>query len=99
MASGHCGLPRRLVSPEPCAKAEAPTKADNPRFFEKISFLENFVLQIPDKYVSTGSRIQGPTEKLIAKTEKSKNEKKNQNHPKNKNLSDNCRAVIAHRSV
>src|SRR6266496_5348147 len=29
----------------------------------------------------------------------SKNEKKNQNHPKNKNLSDNCRAVIAHRSV
>ena len=29
----------------------------------------------------------------------SKNEKKNQNHPKNKNLSDNCRAVSAHRSV
>jgi hypothetical protein len=26
-ASGRCGLPRRLVSPEPYAKAEAPTKA------------------------------------------------------------------------
>ena len=38
-ASGRCGLPRRLVSPEPCAKAEA--SARNPltrRFFEKFIF-------------------------------------------------------------
>jgi hypothetical protein len=38
LASGRCGLPRRLVSPEPCAKAEAATKAADPRLFEKISF-------------------------------------------------------------
>src|SRR4030095_7421615 len=29
----------------------------------------------------------------------SKNEKKNQIHPKNKNLSDNCSAVSAHRNL
>jgi hypothetical protein len=50
MHPGRCDLPRRLVSPERCAKAEAPTKALNPGFFEKnsISF-ENFVPQIPEK--------------------------------------------------
>jgi len=28
--------------------AVAATKADNPRFFEKIHFFENFVPQLPD---------------------------------------------------
>ena len=37
-ALGRWGLPRRLVSPKPCAKAEASTKVANPRFFEKSSF-------------------------------------------------------------
>jgi hypothetical protein len=38
MHPGRCGLPRQLVSPERCAKAEASTKAVNSRFFEKIAF-------------------------------------------------------------
>src|SRR5436309_3884604 len=50
-------------------------------------------------YVLTKRGMTGDVQVLVVKTEKSKNEKKNQNHPKNKNLSDNCRAVIAHRSV
>jgi hypothetical protein len=37
-ASGRGGLPSRIVSPEPCAKAEACAKAANLRFFEKTSF-------------------------------------------------------------
>src|SRR5438093_8360744 len=50
-------------------------------------------------YVLTKRGMTGDVQVLVVKTEKSKNEKKNQNHPKNKNLSDNCRAVSAHRSV
>src|SRR5438093_8733267 len=50
-------------------------------------------------YVLTKRGMTGDVQVLVVKTEKVKNEKKNQNHPKNKNLSDNCRAVSAHRSV
>src|SRR5881296_884366 len=47
-------------------------------------------------YVLTKRGMTGDVQVLVVKTEKVKNEKKNQNHPKNKNLSDNCRAVSAH---
>src|SRR5438046_6725165 len=50
-------------------------------------------------YVLTKRGMTGDVQVLVVKTEKVKNEKKNQNHPKNKNLSDNCSAVSAHRSV
>src|SRR5437660_12859818 len=49
-------------------------------------------------YVLTKRGMTGDVQVLVVKTEKVKNEKKNQNHPKNKNLSDNCRAVSAHRN-
>src|SRR5437773_10073089 len=50
-------------------------------------------------YVLTKRGMTGDVQVLVVKTEKVKNEKKNQNHPKNKNLSDNWRAVSAHRSA
>src|SRR6476620_9716599 len=51
---GRCGLPRRLVAPETCARSKSPDESPlNPRFFlKKISFFENFVPQIPEYLVS-----------------------------------------------
>src|SRR6266513_3375 len=50
-------------------------------------------------YVLTKRGMTGDVQVLVVKTQKSKNEKKNQNHPKNKNLSDNCRPVINGRNL
>ena len=49
-ASGRCSLPRRLVLPGPCAKAEVSDESPLIRgFLKKFHFFENFVPQIPEK--------------------------------------------------
>src|SRR5207247_4822058 len=66
----------------------------------KKSNLRKWRLHVPPLHVPQPTEFWELRPPVSVETNgESKNEKKNQNHPKNQNLSDNCSAVSAHRSV